>query len=734
MSSSLSPRQLASLKAIAHALLPPLDVPADSSTENSTAIDQFWSHELPDDFFVVLQETITTKLSATESKKLKFLLLLLSNAVGSSVLFQRPSTTAFSGWPRSEQTRALQNLQHSCVTQKREIFSGLKRLICGLAFSYIPSNATRNPFWDAMEYPGPPPNMKKEAGLDPAALFQVTEDTMLDYDIVIVGSGAGGGVAAAVLSQSGYKVVVLEKGPYIPYTNISNLECEALDQMYEKHALLTARDGNITILAGSTLGGGTAINWACCLPLPDTVRDEWSSEHGLVQFQSQAYQQSLQAVKSRIGCHFPEQHNAMNQKMKDGCEALGYTCESTGQNLCDTSIAGYTSFGAPGKQSGVVTFLNDAVTNGARIMENAQVQRVLTQTVDGRKRAVGIVANVGDYRVQVNARSCVIVAAGSLHTPCLLQRSGFRNPHIGRHLHVHPVTAAVGFFDETIHPYIGAPMTTVCNRFPDVKLECPSAHTGLAAVVLPFRNPHDFKDKMLRLKHMAPFIVLQRDTVSEGRVWVGDDGFSPCIDYELKEPEKLSMMNALKGLVKILIASGANHVCTGHNDDPGLPLLNATFESAADIDDSIKVRKYLNSIDERGMEKHKIGVFSAHQMSTCRMSTSHKDGVVDENGESWECDDLLIMDASIFPTASGANPMLTTLTLSHMLSTRLVERLQMKEKGQEDSTTGAKEWVEERKRKRARQPQYGFDIASMLPRIGVGVVVVAVLVRYYKRD
>jgi hypothetical protein len=74
--------------------------------------------------------------------------------------------------------------------------------------------------------------------------------------------------------------------------------------------------------------------------------------------------------------------------------------------------------------------------------------------------------------------------------------------------------------------------------------------------------------------------------------------------------------------------------------------------------------------------------------------------------------------------------MLITLTLSHMLSTRLVERLKMKEKGQDDSTTGAKE-LKERKRKRARQPKYGFDIASMLPRMEVGVVVFAVLVWYY---
>jgi len=90
-------------------------------------------------------------------------------------------------------------------------------------------------------------------------------------------------------------------------------------------------------------------------------------------------------VKSRIGYHYPEQHNAMNRKLRDGCAMLGYARENTGQNLRDTATAGFTCFGAPGKQSGIVTYLNDAVQSGARILEKAHVQRVLTQMVDGQK-------------------------------------------------------------------------------------------------------------------------------------------------------------------------------------------------------------------------------------------------------------------------------------------------------------------------------------------------------------
>ena len=218
------------------------------------------------------------------------------------------------------------------------------------------------------------------------------------------------------------------------------------------------------------------------------------------------------------------------------------------------------------------------------------MQCVLTHVVNGRARAVGIVATDGHSRVHVNAcNKCVVVAAGSLRTPCLLQQSGFRNPHIGRHLHLHLVTAAVGFFNETIHPYLGAPTMAVCDQFPSVKLECPFVHTGLAAAALPYWNPHDYKEKMLRFKHSAVLVAVQRDTVSEGRVRLNDDGFSPSIDYGLKEPKELSMMNALKGAVKFLSATGANHVSTYHNDDPGFQLSDESYENAVDIETSDKV-------------------------------------------------------------------------------------------------------------------------------------------------
>ncbi|KAF9606918.1 hypothetical protein IFM89_029517 [Coptis chinensis] len=83
----------------------------------------------------------------------------------------------------------------------------------------------------------------------------------IECDVVIVGSGSGGGVAAAVLAASGKKVVVLEKGNYFVPEDYSSLEGPSMNQLYESSGMLATGDAKCTIIAGSTVGGGSAVNW-----------------------------------------------------------------------------------------------------------------------------------------------------------------------------------------------------------------------------------------------------------------------------------------------------------------------------------------------------------------------------------------------------------------------------------------------------------------------------------------
>ena len=348
------------------------------------------------------------------------------------------------------------------------------------------------------------------------------------------------------------------------------------------------------------------------------------------------------------------------------------------------------------KNGGIQSFLIEAVQCGARIFAQCHVTKICrTSTFAGQQRATGVECRIlcGDGVIRtmvVNARRSVIVAAGALHSPCLLRKSGFRNHHIGKHLRLHPVAAAIGFYHNNgpIDSIVGAPMTTVCDEFANgpnqngygAKIECPVSYPGLLAAGSSWISPQVCKERLLRYSNAVPLISLQRDSGDGGSVKHSLDGKNLVIDYNINSDDRKSMVESLQGAIQILVASGSDEVTTGHIRDSGY-VVNSRPNPAAVSSEETPIQCYLSSIAKRGMRDHEIGFFSAHQMGTCRMSKSSKDGVVDANGETWECDDLFVMDSSVFPTASGSNPMVTVLTVAHLLSTRLCTLLKLQDSG-----------------------------------------------------
>ena len=538
--------------------------------------------------------------------------------------------------------------------------------------------------------PGPGARARLAPRADPLQTHAPDGSGVLDCDVVIVGSGAGGGCAAAVLAQAGLSVVVLEKGAYVRPSQIDGLEGAGFNKLYEKGGLMSTADASMGILAGATLGGGTTVNWACCLETPAYVRDEWAAA-GLPQFAPGApgFDTALQAITARIGATADGVvHNKANRLLADGCGRLGYPWKTIPQNLADggKGIAnGWTAFGSRdgNKQGTLVTYLADAAAAGARVVAGCAVDKILTAPTDGGRRATGVAARTADgARLEVRARRRLRRRAA--HAGAAPASVG--GPHVGRHLRLHPVTACVGTFEEPVRLYEGAPMTvlsTVAEMGPKAdgygaRLEVPCTHPGLVATGAPWRGGENFLQMFGEMRHAAAAIVLQRDGGGGGDGGRVRDGGGPTapvsVEYELTEADEASMLDALEAAARAWVA-GANKVDTFLPHVAPLEVAPSLRGRAAPGENP-PLDGWVAQLRASGLRKRYAGgLFCAHQMGSCRMGADATTSVVDEDGEVWEVDDLHVFDTSIFPTASGSNPMITTLATAHMLATRLAARL-----------------------------------------------------------
>src|SRR5919108_1808389 len=260
----------------------------------------------------------------------------------------------------------------------------------------------KNPNWETFGYPGPispPPQVEKPLKIHEP---QGSEET-LEADVCIVGSGSGGAVIAAVLAERGLDVVVLEAGGYFNESDFAQLELKAYQQMFWRGGPTPTADGNVSLVAGTTLGGGTTINWTNCLRTRPWVREEWAKEHGLEGVDGPEFDRHLDAVLTRINATDRcSDLNGTQQRLREGAEALGWSFETIIRNADPESytpeMAGFLGFGdqSGSKRSADRTWLADAQEHGARFLTYARAIRVLTE--NGRASGVEAVWQAPDGR------------------------------------------------------------------------------------------------------------------------------------------------------------------------------------------------------------------------------------------------------------------------------------------------------------------------------------------------
>lgn len=576
--------------------------------------------------------------------------MLLDSRAGCLVLYGRP--TPFVALDVAGRATAMERMAASRLPTTRQAFKVLK-LLTGLVAT---TSTIESPVWTAMGYPGPdgpPPDVPK-----PIAPVAVTEPTTWSADVVVIGSGAGGGVAAGVLAGRGLDVVVLEAGGYFNESDFTHREAQSTRDLFLDGALSATSDSGVGLLAGSALGGGTLINYTTSFATPDRIRDEWDGVAGFGDvFTGDAFTISSTAVHQRLGIN--RDHNALSGRevlLEKGLSNLGWHVDRMPRNVvgCPENGCGFCTMGCRmgARRCTTTTYLQDAHRAGARIVVGADVRRVVTEN----GVAKGVEALVGGVPLTVNARA-VVVAAGALNTPAVLLRSGLGGPATGRYLRLHPVTAVWGVYDDPVDPWNGTMQAVYSDEFENVdgaghgfKFETAPAHPLFPSVFLGWSNAAQYQRDVLELRSLQPVGILLRDR-DAGHVSVRKNG-TPVWHYKISRRDQANMRIGIHRAAELLNASGAKAIMSSSQ-----PTVRMSTAQPVDA--------FTRAVDEVGYGPNQTVYISFHQMGSARMGNDPRTSVVNDRNELHDAAGVYVMDGSCFPTASGVNPMVTIQTIAH---------------------------------------------------------------------
>lgn len=506
---------------------------------------------------------------------------------------------------------------------------------------------------------------------------QFTQNQQFAADIVIIGSGAGGGIAAEQLAQAGFKVILLEEGAYYTRDDFIMQERWAYPNLYQEGAARKTRDQAIGILQGRTVGGSTTVNWTTSIRTPKATLNYWHSEFGINFSGDNDLTGYFALAEQRLNIHpWQVAPNANNAKLQQGCEALGWQHTVINRNVNGCANLGYCGMGCPinAKQSMLVSTIPSAMALGATLISRISVRKLQWQGDSITDlEAVPVDQHFqprSDIRIHIKAKH-YIVAAGAIGSPALLLRSGVPNPsgRLGKHTYLHPTVISGALFAETINGHSGAPQSIYSDHFvwpqhsdkAGYKLEVPPLHPVLMATKLTGTGAQHAA-LMQQFNHLQVIIALLRDGFhpqSQGGTVQLDDAQQPLLDYPITDYLWQGMREALLSMAELQFAAGAKQVLPIHHD---AKLYSSWPEAKA-------------AILQLPMQKLRQTVVSAHVMGGCNMSASPAKGVVDQNGRHHQLQNLSVFDGSVLPTSLGANPQLTIYALVWRNCQQLIKAL-----------------------------------------------------------
>jgi choline dehydrogenase-like flavoprotein len=461
------------------------------------------------------------------------------------------------------------------------------------------------------------------------------------FDVVVVGSGAGGGVVAGELAQRGRDVLLLEAGPHLTAADFVRWEAKATHDLFWPLRLAPLANGElIAFLAGRCVGGTTTINTKVALRADEHDLARWHAASGLTDDDGEAFEPADLApyydrVEAVLGVRERSDWTKSVHTVEAGFRSLGVELEPV-RSYTDANCmrCGSCLQGCPTNagKSTMNTYIHDALVAGLlELRANATAERVL---IDGG-RATGV-EYVEDGERRVVHSDVVVVAAGALNTPQLLVRSGVENASVGRNLGLHPVRLVYGRFDEPQDAHMVYPISAHCMDFQH------NEAGGFVIEATTIQDPISFAttlcdeggplwgeplaEALRGFRHWVGLLALAND--DNGSAVVVEEGGGERFDVHFEANELERIDRGFRFCRDVLEAAGATQVCWS-------------------------------------------GLASTHVQGTCRMGDDPARSVVDRNCESHDVERLFVGDASLIPRTLAVNPSLTIMALA----TRLADHL-----------------------------------------------------------
>lgn len=491
-----------------------------------------------------------------------------------------------------------------------------------------------------------------------------------ECDVVVIGSGAGGAVAAATLAESGRRVIVLEEGPHYTSAEYQRFKpSESVRRLFREAGMVTAlgigQTPIISITMGRAVGGSSLLTGGVCFRVPGEVHHRWVRDLGMEELSEKSFAAAYDEVERRM--HVTEvpvaMRSASTTRFVEGAAKLGIPMHPLRRNTgdeCEGNARCNFSCPAGAKRSVDVAYLPSAITHGARVVSDALALRVLTH----RGRAVGVEGRLlggengaPSHRFRVRA-PVVVAACGTLHTPLLLSASGLgRSSRIlGGGVTLHPGVRVVARFDDVINGWDGSLQSVYSDHFAaeGIKLVGVYSAVNVLAAGLPGVGAA-LRKRVKQLPHCGVFGGMIHDE-GGGRVRSGP-GREPLLTYEMAARDLMRLRRAITILAEIAIAAGAREVITSIF---GLPPITTMDQAIA--------------LENAPYDARRIECMAFHPLGSARAANDPRRGVVDPWGECFELPGLFVADGSVLPTSIGVNSQIPIMAMATRIAWGIEDR------------------------------------------------------------